>query len=221
MKSPGLLFAVSAGSALAYLLSRPITAGDWPVILKVLSILLLALLGFRVHTLLGMALAISSSGDFLLGVRRLGCRHEESLFLLGLSSFLIAHLFYIAQLGRYRAARWWNLSPMRLLGIIAILIALSSVLASVWHSLGSMLIPVVIYSLVLSCMGISAIFADLKTPWAALGALLFIVSDAMIAISKFRSAFPGSEQFIWISYYSAQCLILRGLACEESQTFRH
>jgi len=75
------------------------------------------------------------------------------------------------------------------------------------RSLGSMLIPVVIYSLVLSCMGISAV----GTPLAGLGALLFIASDAMIAISKFRGSFVGNEQLIWITYYPAQLLILRGV----------
>ncbi|MBZ5689941.1 MAG: lysoplasmalogenase, partial [Acidobacteriia bacterium] len=51
--------------------------------------------------------------------------------------------------------------------------------------------PVVVYSLVLACMGISAILADLGTPLAGFGALLFIASDAMIAISKFRGSFLG------------------------------
>ena len=33
----------------------------------------------------------------------------------------------------------------------------------------------------------------------------------MIAISKFRHPFPYSEPLIWITYYSAQFLILRGV----------
>ena len=53
--------------------------------------------------------------------------------------------------------------------------------------------------------------ADLGTPLAGFGVLLFIASDAMIAISKFRGSFLGSEQLIWITYYSAQLLILRGV----------
>ena len=53
--------------------------------------------------------------------------------------------------------------------------------------------------------------ADLGTPLAAFGALLFISSDAMLAISKFRGPFPGNEQLTWITYYAAQFLILRGV----------
>jgi uncharacterized membrane protein YhhN len=74
-----------------------------------------------------------------------------------------------------------------------------------------MLIPVEVYSLVLACMGISAILADLGNPLAGVGALLFIASDAMIAISRFRGPFLGNEQLIWITYYTAQLLILRGV----------
>jgi uncharacterized membrane protein YhhN len=211
MRTPGLLFAVSAAASLTFLLARPLTAGDWPVIFKVLSILLLAVLGFRVDGLLGGALALSALGDFFLGVRRLGSLDGKSLFLLGLGSFLIAHVVYIALFRRYRALVWWKPSPVRVWGVLAILVALGSVLGILQQSLGSMLIPVVVYSLVLSSMGISAMLADLGTPFAAFGALLFIASDAMIVIDKFRSPFPGNEQLIWITYYAAQFLILRGV----------
>ena len=181
------------------------------MIFKVLSILLLSVLGFRVDGLLGGALALSSLGDFLLGVRRLGCLKGESLFLLGLSSFLIAHLVYIALFRKYQALVWWKPSPARVWGVLAILVALGSMLRVLWQSLGSMLIPVVVYSLALCCMGISAMLADLGTPLASFGALLFIASDALVAITKFRGPFPGKEQVIWITYYSAQFLILRGV----------
>jgi uncharacterized membrane protein YhhN len=83
-----------------------------------------------------------------------------------------------------------------------------------------MLIPVVVYSIVLSCMGISAMLADLGTPLAGFGVLLFIASDAMIAISRFRDPFPGNEQLIWITYYSAQFLILRGVERRHSRKQR-
>ena len=95
MRTSGLLFLVSAAASLTLLLAHPLNAGHWPVIFKVLSILLLSVLGFRVDGLLGGALALSSLGDFLLGVRRLGSLDGESLFLLGLGSFLIANLIIL------------------------------------------------------------------------------------------------------------------------------
>ena len=189
-----------------------------------MSILLLAVLGFRVDALLGGALAICALGDFLLGVRMLGSLDAEALFLLGLGSFLVGHLTYIAMFRKYRIS---SISPAqpnppfkqhrlewstwRTLGILVVLIALGSVLGVLRNSLGPLLVPVVVYALVLCAMGISAMLADLGTPLAAVGALSFIASDAMLAISKFRGPFPGHEPLIWITYYAAQLLILLGV----------
>ena len=211
MQTSRLLIAVSAAASLTYLPMRPLTAGDWPVVFAVLSTALLAVIGFRVDRVLGVALALSCLGDFLLGVRRLGSLDSETLFLLGLGSFLFAHLAYITMFRGYRISVWWKPGPLRLLGVLTIVVALGSMLGILLHSLGPLLIPVVVYSLVLSGMGISAMVADLGTPLAGIGALLFIASDAMIAISKFRGPFPGHEPLIWITYYAAQFLILCGI----------
>jgi len=212
MKTSRPLIFVSAAASLTYLVVRPLTAGDWPVVFAVLSTLLLAVVGFRVTALLGVALAVSCLGDFLLGVRRLGSLDGESLFLLGLGSFLVAHLVYIAMFRKYRMAEWRKPGAVRVLGVLTILVVLGTILGILRDSLGPLLIPVVVYSLVLSGMGISAMLADLGTPLAGIGALFFIASDAMIAISKFRGPFPGHEPLIWITYYAAQFLILLGVA---------
>src|SRR5664279_426702 len=147
MKTSKLLIAVSAAASLSYLRARPLTAGDWPVVFAVLSTLLLAVLGFRVNRLLGGALAFSCLGDFLLGVRRLGSLDGESLFLLGLGSFLLAHLVYIAMFRKYRIAEWWRPGPLRLVGVLTILVVLASMLGILHQSLGPLLIPVEVYSL--------------------------------------------------------------------------
>ena len=77
--------------------------------------------------------------------------------------------------------------------------------------MGSLFISVVVYALLLSGMGISAMLADLGTPLAAIGALLFISSDAMLAIGKSHMAFTGSGPLIWITCYLAQLFILLGV----------
>jgi uncharacterized membrane protein YhhN len=210
MRTPGGVLAISVAASLTFLAVRPLTAGDWPVIFEVLSILLLAVPGFRI-SMLGSALAICSVGDFLLGVRRLGSLDRDVLFLFGLASFLIAHLVYIALFRKYRAMGWRKPSPLRVLGVLVIVAALGTVLGVLRPSLGSMLFPVMVYSLVLCVMGISAMLADLGTPLAGCGALLFLASDAMLAISKFHGPFPGNAPLIWITYYAAQVLILLGV----------
>jgi uncharacterized membrane protein YhhN len=211
MKFSGFVIGVSVAASFIFLAARPLTEGDWPVILEVSSIVLLAAIGFRVDVLLGGALALSAVGDFFLGVRRWGRLEGESLFLIGLGSFLIAHLVYVAMFRRYRMDLR-KLGPARVLGVIAIVLALGAVLGMLRASLGNLLIPVVVYAVVLCVMGISAMLADLGTPLAAIGALLFIASDAMLAVSKFRGPYLGSVQLIWTSYYVAQAFILRGVA---------
>ena len=182
------------------------------MILEVSSIVLLAVLGFRADWFLGGALLLSAVGDFLLGVGRLGQLEEESLFLLGLVSFLIAHLVYIAMFRGVGLTDLRKVGAARGCGMMAIVVALAVLLGGLRPTLGDLLIPVVVYPfVVLGAMAISAVLADLGTPLAGVGALFFIASDAMLAIGKFRRPFPGSAQLIWITYYLAQALILQGV----------
>ncbi len=102
--------------------------------------------------------------------------------------------------------------PARVFGILAVLIALGSLLVLLRRSLGPLLVPVVAYAIVLGSMAISAICADLGNPLAAIGALCFVASDAMLAVIKFRSPFPAHEPLIWITYYLAQLFIFVGVA---------
>jgi uncharacterized membrane protein YhhN len=211
MRTIKFALVISAAASLTFLLASQFTTSKWLVVLKVLSITLLAVVGFGVNKLLGGALIISALGDFLLGVPRLGSLEGQTLFLLGLGSFLLAHLTYILMFREYRTSIWWKPVVARIVGVLLVLIALGSMLEILWPALGDLRVLVVVYSLVLCGMGMSAMLAELGSPIAAIGALLFISSDAMIAISKFRSPFGGSEPHIWITYYTAQALILWGV----------
>ena len=201
------LLVLSVVFALIFLLSGPIP-GKWPLF-KVGSIALLAVLGFRANLLLGIALSFGVLGDLLLGVTRLGRLNSEQLFLGGLVSFLVGHLVYVVM---FRRAPRAKLHSVRALGVLAVIVALSSMLALLYRSLGPLLVPVVIYSVVLAAMAISAQLAELGNTLAAIGALFFLASDAMLAISKFRAPFTAGSELIWITYYVAQFLIYRGVA---------
>jgi uncharacterized membrane protein YhhN len=213
MSSSSTLLLLSISFSLIFLLTGPMP--DTGPLFKVASILLLALLGFRVSALLGMALLLGALGDLLLGVTHLGPLNSEQLFLFGLVSFLVGHLVYIVMFRREPRAK---LTFPRALGILAVVIALSSMLSLLYKSLGPLLIPVVVYALVLATMAISARLAELGNPLAASGALFFVASDAMLAIAKFRSPFFASAALIWITYYLAQLLIYLGVARHNSQT---
>ena len=215
MRTSEFVFTLSIATSFSFLVARQLVSGDWPAILGVSSIVLLTVLGFRTDWFLGGALLLSSVGDFLLGVRRLGHLEGESLFLLGLGSFLIAHLVYIAMFRRVGLMDLRKVGAARACGMMGIVVALAFVLGILRPTLGDLLLPVVIYAVVLCGMAISAVLADLGTPLAAVGASFFIASDAMLAIGKFRGPFLGSAHLIWITYYVAQALILQGVARQQ------
>jgi uncharacterized membrane protein YhhN len=210
-----LLF-VSAAASLIFLFANSLATGDWLVVFKVASIAILAVLASPFNRLLAIALALGALGDFFLGVRRLGSLDAEKLFLFGLGSFLAGHLVYIAMFRRCRTnigSRHGkpSLRSTRTVAITVILIALVAVLGALRNSLGPLLIPVVVYAIVLAGMAISAQLAELGNSLAAIGALCFVASDAMLAIHKFSGPFIGSGLLIWITYYLAQLLIFLGV----------
>ena len=213
MKSSRLLLFVSAAASVVFLAGSSCVSSDWLVVFKLASILPLALLGFRVNSLLGIALTFGAIGDLLLRVNQLGSLDAQKLFLFGLAAFLIGHLVYIAMFRRYFGLSWWKPRLPRTIGVLAIVVTMASVLAVLHNSLGPLLIPVVLYALVLTAMAISALLADLGNSLAAIGALCFVASDAMLAISKFHGVFPGHDPLIWTTYYLAQLLIFLGVAC--------
>jgi uncharacterized membrane protein YhhN len=209
----GLLLSCSVAASLIFLFANSLSTAEWMVFFKVASTAILALVGFRFNRLLGSALLLGAVGDLLLGIHHLGALGAEKLFLSGLGAFLVGHLAYIAMFYKLRVATNRTLSAKgaRFGGIAAVLIALVWVLALLHDSLGPLLIPVVVYAFVLATMAVSALVTELGNPLAAVGAMLFVASDAMLAIAKFSSPFGGSTPLIWITYYMAQLLIFLGV----------
>ena len=75
-----------------------------------------------------------------------------------------------------------------------------------------MAVPVTLYIAVLGAMVCAALLADLPTPWTALGAVSFAVSDAMIGISRFVLGDERLAVPIW--WFYAASLLLRPLRWE-------
>jgi uncharacterized membrane protein YhhN len=77
-------------------------------------------------------------------------------------------------------------------------------------NLGSMLIPVVAYLLVILTMGISATLGADNHFLIITGACFFILSDSIIAVDKFLTPISFSSFWIMTTYYSAQFCIISG-----------
>ena len=142
----------------------------------------------------------------------------SSFFLLGLVSFLIGHVLYILS---YRYFRWKDTSR-ELLGTQKVRFALPIVLAGtglvvvLYPSLGDLEIPVMIYALVLTLMVLNAVFRYGRTSsasfWFAFaGAVLFMISDSLLAINKFMNPLPQASLLIMLTYIAAQYLIVEGI----------
>jgi uncharacterized membrane protein YhhN len=149
------------------------------------------------------ALGFSAAGDFLLAMP-----WWQPSFVLGLAAFLIAHLSFLAALVPL-AAR----STARLAVGAVVIVACVALLVWFWPRLiaDGMAVPVILYMAVLAAMVCAALLARLPTPWTALGAVFFAVSDGMIGIGKFVLGSEALAVPIWWAYATSILLITAGL----------
>ena len=149
------------------------------------------------------ALVFSGAGDFLLAMP-----WWPPSFVLGLGAFLVAHLCFLAALlplaGR---------TPSRLAAAVLVCIACVTLLVWFWPRLiaEGMAIPVILYMVVLAAMVCAALLARLPTPWTALGAVCFAVSDGMIGVGKFVLESEALAVPIWWAYAASILLITAGV----------
>lgn len=203
-----LFWDMSYGCAIAYVVTLGVPAVPGRVVFKGLTVALLALIAFRElagrdRLLLVAALSLSALGDVFLGLG------GEQWFTYGLGSFLIAHLFYITLFVRNRP-RPFAASVTRQFIAAAMAVFAAAMFLWLWPSLGEMKLAVALYMLALTGMGVTATLSGFRAGWVTAGAALFILSDALIAVGKFKSPVPASEYLIWATYYVAQAYIALG-----------
>ena len=132
-------------------------------------------------------------------------------FLLGLVSFLLGHLSYVAACATLVPIGQWG-SAFALAPILAAL----PVLGYLWPHLGKMRIPVLFYVSAIVVMVIGAVavyrghggeFGDGQRLLLLVGAVLFFVSDVAVAKSRFVSSNIWDRMWGLPAYYSGQVLI--------------
>lgn len=149
-----------------------------------------------------VALILSAAGDFLLAVP-----WWEPAFVLGLGAFLVAHLCFLAALIPLVVR-----TPPRFAVALVVVVACIALLVWFWPRLvtDGMAVPVTLYMAVLATMVCAALLADLPTPWTALGAVCFAVSDGMIGIGRFVLDTEALAVPIWWAYAASLLLITAG-----------
>jgi uncharacterized membrane protein YhhN len=150
-----------------------------------------------------VALVFGLGGDvFLLG-------ESDSRFRLGLASFLVGHLAYVAcfvALGL--DPQGWNYLSFLVLG--GCLLATRQVAASTYLRGGlALAAPVAVYTVVIGAMVIYAFTTGVGL--IAVGATIFAVSDTVLARDRFVRPWDGAQLLVMVTYHVGQALIVAGV----------
>lgn len=171
---------------------------------------------------IALGLLFSWFGDILLMFSGRG----DLYFMGGLVSFLLAHFFYIAAF----LYSIWNAgapdSPCRApflrrrpWSVVPFVLLLFALYGYLYGSLGTMRVPVFIYAVTILTMAALSLnrkgCVGERSFWPIfIGSLLFVLSDAVLAINKFADSVPEAGFIIMSSYIAAQCLIAEGAVLE-------
>jgi uncharacterized membrane protein YhhN len=150
---------------------------------------------------LSAALALSALGDFFLALK-----DQAHFFVPGLASFLAAHFVYFLAFLPHASRP----GSTALVVIIAALGAAGLLLARIAPRLGRLRLPVFAYFAVIMTM-VAAALSIREASWIlGAGAVVFALSDSLIAIRKFQAPFPFINEAVWITYIAAQFMIVAG-----------
>ncbi len=188
------------------------------VVTKPLSLILLivwfgALGGWQVGKWFGLGLVFSLAGDIFLLLR-------SRFFIAGLASFLAAHISYIIGYNQNPLVfSWWMLVHLGIAGAI-LAVAYPKIIGGVRRRLdyNKLTVPVSLYMLTIVLMLVSALFCWFRPDWGyaaavvtAAGALLFTVSDSLLAAGRFLRPIPYGNFMVMFTYHLGQLGIIAGV----------
>lgn len=196
--------------AILYIFFIPAEPQGVKIFFKIIPMLLIIYFAFFIKqtdnkqsTLLLIGLFFCMLGDGLL-----------IWFVVGLTAFLIGHLFYTASFLTSWHFSWLRVSTALPIGLYSYIIAGELVKALQSSGQTSFIIPVIAYVCVISIMFWTAIMSGKIA--AIFGSGLFVISDTILAWNKFVASLPFAGELIMITYYGAQFLIAYSLKKSES-----
>ncbi len=184
-----------------------------PLTMSALTLWLAAAVGVRgVALWFVLALALSLAGDIFLLL-------DERFFIAGLSAFLLAHLAYIV--GFNQPLPPLNFFSLGLALMLAILAArVYALIAAGLSARGraSLRGPVLAYTLVITVMVLSAMNTLFRSDWlpsaallVTLGAVLFFVSDIILAFNRFVRPIRHGRVWNMMAYHLGQMALVVGI----------
>ncbi len=146
-----------------------------------------------------VALALSLAGDVFLML-------PTDAFVAGLASFLLGHVAYVVGLNQSSDGNWWLAAP-----VVVIVALMGTRLVRGIRVAGhpELVVPVVAYVLTILVMVSSAVASGNAV--AAIGAVLFMVSDAFIGEDRFVHSRSWQPLTIIVTYHVAQALLVLSL----------
>jgi uncharacterized membrane protein YhhN len=137
-------------------------------------------------------------------------------FIFGLAAFLIAHICYISAFlidnnGFIFTKRDRLMAAFGIL--VYAVVFLSAVLPNVS---GALQLPVGVYGITITAMLLTALnrwknVENTSFKWVLIGAILFVISDSILAINRFVQPLPLSGIAIMLTYASGQFFIIKGV----------
>lgn len=210
-----LFLVVSAGELLSGIIhSRELHLLCKPLIMISLGVYYWLAASEHRSMLVLLAILFSFGGDTLLMFDDV----QPGYFMFGLVSFLTAHLFYIFAYRQHRDEQITDglqgLQRIRL--AFPIILAGTGLVIILYPVLGDLKYPVMTYALVLVLMVLNALFRFGRTNnrsfWMVFaGAVLFMVSDSLLAINKFLAPLSQAGLLVMSTYILAQYLLIEGL----------
>lgn len=189
-------------SAVTFLSLQPLHPFAGSFVVKIIPIVCLAFLVLQANSghrrlLIFLGLLFSAGGDIALDLDR------KEYFVIGLSLFLVAHLLYSSSF--YMSRQFKKAYFVR---VVFVLVCMVIMLILLIPNLDKMVIPVLCYIAAIFSM---CMLAALQPGWMIfLGAMVFMLSDSMIAINKFISPIPAANYWILVTYYIGQYFIADG-----------
>lgn len=205
------LYSEASGHTLLSQVSKPF------IVITLLVWLYLAThLKGRFHKRIFTGLIFSLAGDIFLMLQS----KNTSFFNYGLIAFLLCHIFYIRAFTLDHKSNPEFRSPFFLWGTGALIIFCMGLFFYLQPSLGAWQFAILIYAIIITFMTIMALNRYGKVnlnsfKFVLVGALLFLLSDSVLAINKFSMPIPQAGILIIASYMLAQYLIVYGTVVRE------
>jgi len=150
-----------------------------------------------------VALVFSLAGDVALVVP------AERWFVVGLASFLVAHLAYVAAFWLEGVALGALLAGVVVVAVAVLVLGRRIVMAVSRGPESDLVGPVAVYIGVISLMVASAV--GTRQGLVVAGAALFYTSDALIAWTRFIRDFRHGRLAVMVTYHVAQILLVLSL----------